>query len=385
MHTGNTTPGNIIYQWRDNNHFELLIDGDVYFPRMLQAIESAEQCVFLEMYLFESGVVATKFVQAFIDAADRGVHIYLLLDDYGCAGLKDYDRQRLHHRHIHIQYYNPVQFPHVKRALLRDHRKILVIDSHSAFIGGTGITDEFSIEVLAERRWRETMVLVHGPCVYDWLDLFEQTWREVGGDKISAPEELVTGWGGMSGRVVCSDTLGRREIKRSYIKRIRSAERTIWVATAYFVPSMKIRRALTQAARKGVDVRLLLPGKHTDHPAIRHAGRRFYYSLLNAGVRIFEYQPRFNHSKVMLCDSWVSIGSTNFDRWNMRWNLEANQEIENTDFVQSVVAMFVHDFTNSRELNLKKWRQIPWYHRFTIWFWGRVDIWVDGLTRGWRK
>jgi len=375
------------YIWRDGNQFELLIDGQLYFQRMLQTLEAAEDTILLEMYLFESGVVANQFIRAFCDAADRGVAVYLLLDDYGCTRLKVSDRQKLERRNISFLLYNPIRLPHVKRALLRDHRKLLIVDSSIAFVGGTGITDQFSSAVKHDRAWRDTMVQISGPCVLDWLHLFKHTWDEVATDSrlnIVAKESAPVA-GEMLGRVTCSDSLGRREIKRSFIKRIRNAEHTIWIATAYFVPSMKIRRALIQAARNGVDVRLLLPGKHTDHPAVRHAGRRFYYSLLNAGVRVFEYQPRFTHSKVLMCDVWVSIGSSNFDRWNMRWNLEANQEIEDGQLVKDVMAMLQADFEQSKEVLLGEWRNIPWYHRLAIWFWGRIDIWLDRLTHGWRK
>ena len=172
-----------------------------------------------------------------------------------------------------------------------------------------------------------------------------------------------------------------QEIKRSLYNRVRRAERRVWVQIAYFVPSRKVRRALRQAAGRGVDVRLLLPGPYTDHPAIRHAGRRFYAGLLRAGVRIFESQPRFLHAKTMLCDNWVSIGSSNLDRWNLRWNLEANQEVDNILFAQATGAMFEEDFLNSIECRYEDWRRRPWYARLREHLWGRVDMWLENLGR----
>jgi phosphatidylserine/phosphatidylglycerophosphate/cardiolipin synthase-like enzyme len=169
------------------------------------------------------------------------------------------------------------------------------------------------------------------------------------------------------------------------LNHIRSAERTVWLATAYFIPAWRIRRALRNAARRGVDVRLLLPGPHTDHPAIRHAGRRFYGRLLANGVRIFEYQPRFLHSKVFLCDHWVSIGSSNLDRWNLRWNLEANQEIDDSAFAGQVRAMFEADFRESIECRYAQWRKRPWSARARERLWGRVDLWLHRLGRGLRR
>jgi len=140
-------------------------------------------------------------------------------------------------------------------------------------------------------------------------------------------------------------------------------------------------RALKQAAEQGADVRLLLPGRHTDHPAIRHAGRRFYSSLLRHGVRIFEYQPRFLHAKTLLCDQWVSIGSSNFDRWNLRWNLEANQEVDDLGFAGSVHAMFEVDLKVSVEIDKEKWKRRRWITRLREHLWGRVDMWLENLGR----
>ena len=130
-----------------------------------------------------------------------------------------------------------------------------------------------------------------------------------------------------------------------------------------------------------MDVRLLLPGRHTDHPAIRHAGRRFYSSLLRHGVRIFEYQPRFLHAKTLLCDQWVSIGSSNFDRWNLRWNLEANQEVDDPGFAGSVRAMFETDLKASVEIDKEQWQRRRWITRLREHLWGRVDMWLDNLGR----
>jgi phosphatidylserine/phosphatidylglycerophosphate/cardiolipin synthase-like enzyme len=185
---------------------------------------------------------------------------------------------------------------------------------------------------------------------------------------------------GQYGRVTSTYGRGHQEIKRSILKRLRGSERVIWMATAYFVPSIKIRRALRRAARRGVDVRVLLPGQHTDHPAVRHAGRRFYLNLLRAGVRIYEYKPRFTHAKLLMCDSWISIGSSNIDRWNLRWNLEANQEVESAQLASEAEKIFMRDFDQSEEIVLAKWQKRSRWVRMQEWFWGHVDIWLNRFT-----
>jgi phosphatidylserine/phosphatidylglycerophosphate/cardiolipin synthase-like enzyme len=150
----------------------------------------------------------------------------------------------------------------------------------------------------------------------------------------------------------------------------------VWLATAYFIPSTKLRRALRRAASRGVDVRLLLPGPITDHPAVRYASRRFYARLLRYGVRIFEYQGRFMHTKVALADDWTTIGSSNVDRWNLRWNLEANQEIEDRGFAAQTLAMLQEDFTHCEEILYREWHRRSRLQRLREWLWGKVDRWL---------
>lgn len=373
------------FPWRSGNRFDLLVDGGRFFPAMLTAIKAAQHYVLLEMYLFESGAMASEFIEAFGNAARRGVQVYLLLDDFGARGLLPSDRQRLLEAGVHLAFYNPLRYGKLRRNLWRDHRKLLLVDGAVAYTGGAGITDEFAPgEPL---HWHDAMLAVRGPCVADWHTAFEQVWQALPSNNRAAlpqlPGEIPTA-GHSAGRVTLNEPI-RMEIKRSLLKRLRGAERRIWIASAYFIPSWKIRRALYQAARQGCDVRLLLPGPHTDHPAVRHAGRRYYARLLAAGVRIFEYQPRFLHAKILLCDTWVSIGSSNIDRWNFSWNLEANQEADDHALAEQVAALFAADFTHSREFLAGEWRQRSWRRRLQERFWGWVELWLERLSQGRRR
>jgi phosphatidylserine/phosphatidylglycerophosphate/cardiolipin synthase-like enzyme len=186
--------------------------------------------------------------------------------------------------------------------------------------------------------------------------------------------------GGGIGRVaVQKGVMGRSEIMRSYVRRVRRAEQRVWLATAYFVPPWKLRRALRRSARRGCDVRLLLPGAHTDHRAVWYMGRRYYQRLLRAGVRIFEYQPRFCHYKLLLCDDWASIGSSNADAWNYRWNLEGNQELRDVGVIGRASALLAADFADSREIRLADWRRRSWHRRAREWFWGKIQTLLGRL------
>ena len=371
-----------LFPWRPGNRFELLVDGRQFFPLMLEAIEKAQRYVLLEIYLIESGAVAARFIDAFVLAARRGVTVKLLLDDFGALGLSPRDRERLVRGGVELLLYNPIRFSKHLRNMLRDHRKLLIVDGEVAFVSGAGIADEFDSPEDPERSWRETAARIRGPVLVDWQELFVRLWNRHAPKPLGLPVPApLAEADDMRGRVTVSTALARQDIKRSLYNRVRHAKRRVWLATAYFVPSRKVRRALKQAARRGVDVRLLLPGSYTDHPAIRHAGRRFYTGLLRAGVRIFEYQPRFLHAKTILCDDWVSIGSSNLDRWNLRWNLEANQEVESAAFGDAVKMMFDEDFRNSIECLYETWRRRPWHARLREHLWGRVDMWLESLGR----
>ncbi len=368
------------YPWREGNRYQLLIDGEQFFPAMLQAIAEARQRILLDIYLFESGTVASRFIDAFVAAARRGVQLYILLDDFGARGLHMRDRERLRHDGIHLAFYNPLHYGTLRRNLFRDHRKVLVVDQQIAFTGGAGITDKFDTQSPSQHGWHEVMLSVRGPVVADWQRLFAHSWNLWGSPQLALEAAALAAVGELPGRVSLNAPR-RMEIKRSLINRIRGAEKRVWIATAYFLPSWKIRRLLRQAAHRGVDVRLLLPGPHTDHPSVRHAGRRFYSRLLLNGVRIFEFQPRFLHAKMLLCDDWLSIGSSNIDRWNLRWNMEANQEVLGGEIVEQARELFRHDFSQSHEISLAIWMQRSWYRHLQEWFWGKVDMWLERCTR----
>jgi phosphatidylserine/phosphatidylglycerophosphate/cardiolipin synthase-like enzyme len=371
------------FPWREGNEFELLIDGPRFVPAVLEAIHQARRDVLIEMYLIASGAAVTQRIDALLAARARDVDVRLLLDDFGVLELNRVDRQRLIDGGVSIVYFNPLRYGKWWRSLLRNHRKLLLVDGKQAFVGGAGITDEF-----ADGRWHETLVRIQGPCVADWYTVFERSWR-----RWAPRASAACSWssdagaaGGRRGRVSVSGQWGSGTLQRDFIERIHISEHCIWMATAYFVPSWKLRHALRYGARKGLDVRLLLPGPVTDHPGVRHAGRRFYKHLLRAGVRVFEYQPRFLHSKVMLCDDWVSLGSSNMDRWNLRWNLEGNQEVIDGVFVEQVRAMFETDFRDAEEVTLQDWLKRPWRQRVLEWCWGRVDFWLDEIGRRlWQK
>ena len=370
-----------VFPWREGNQFQLLVDGPQFFPRLLQCIDAAERRVDVELYLVEDGRCAEHLVDALVAAAARGVRVRCLFDGFGCLKLGQKTRQRLLDGDVELRLYNPLNLRLKFRNLHRDHRKLIVIDETCCFVGGTGATDEFWDPEKPDEHWHEVMVEISGPLLHDWRRLFDAQWALCLRKRIwqfplpqrlpKIPENPEPGNG--MGRVAYAAARQHRDILHSLIRNLQRARTRIWLATPYFLPTGRVRRELLRAARRGVEVRLLLTSRNTDHPPIRYAGQRYYPRLLRAGVRIHEYQPHFLHLKMVLIDDWVSIGSCNFDHWNLRWNLEANLEAVDANLSSSVAESFEQDFLRSKEIDLQIWHARPLRMRIYQRLWGLLD------------
>ena len=373
-----------VFPWRSANQFELLIDGPQFFPRMLAAIDQAQVHVDLELYLVEAGDCAEAIVQALEQAARREVRVRCLFDGYGSLAFTPGLRRRLTDAGVELRFYNRLSWRRGLNNLYRDHRKLLLVDHQLAVVGGTGVTDDFWQPGQNTCDWHEVMVAIQGPLVQDWQMLFDRQWRANISRKAWKPAThfglprlpRVPDEGEGMGRVAYADAHQHRDILQSLVRGINSAQHRIWLATPYFLPTWSVRRSLRRAANRGVDVRLLLTGPRTDHPSVRYAGHRYYPRLLKSGVQIFEYQPCFLHLKMVLIDDWVSIGSCNFDHWNLRFNLEANLEALDPALTQAVATSFVTDFAQSLPISLQAWQSRPLWRRVKQRIWG----WVDRLV-----
>ena len=353
------------FQERGDNRFEFLVDAVQFYPAMLVAISNARHYILFEQYIISSGHVADRFIKALAEAVERGVKVYVQLDHFGIRHLAESDRERMQQCGIRLAFYNPAYFPHIRRGLPRNHRKLIIVDGQVCFTGGYCISDEYDPAPASEdSAWHDVVVRIEGSVIADWQTLFIENWQNLTGQLPELPDiPAPPAVGTQTGLVTTSRPRRPKGVKRMFIRHVRHSRKRAWIATAYFVPSRKILRMLCRAVSRGVDVRLLLPGSINDHPAVRFAGRRFYRYLLRHGVRIFEFQPRFMHAKVYLCDDWASVGSCNMDRWNLHWNLEANQEVHDTEFATSVAALFEANFGYSHEITLPEWLRRPWHER----------------------
>lgn len=354
------------YRWSGGNRAELLVEGEQFIPHMLQAITEARQLLLLEFYMVSSGNVADLFIEALVKAAGRGVKTCWLIDDFGGRQFHQQDRERLERAGIEVRIYNPLRLAKLTRNLARDHRKLMIVDQKLGYIGGTGISDEYLREKPAEGAlaWHDIMLEVEGAVVSDMVCLFARQWCLCGGAipfNVMPPD--YTRVGDAMSRVTEAQGVRLQQIKHSFVQHINHATERVWLATAYFLPVFSVRRSLRQAAQRGVDVRLIVSSRNTDHPWVYHASKRYYRRLLKAGVKIYEYQPTFMHTKLGLCDQWVSAGSCNLDHWNLRWNLEANLEVVEPTLAAAVETLLRSDMEESEEVVYAQWRSRPWYQK----------------------
>ncbi|HEY2276162.1 MAG TPA: phospholipase D-like domain-containing protein [Steroidobacteraceae bacterium] len=365
------------WPWRAGNDFRLLDGGAVFFARMLAAIDAARMHVLLEMYLVSSGRVAGRFIEALTRARSRGVRCCVVFDGFGALGLAGGDRSWLEESGVELRIFNPLRWRDRLRNFRRDHRKLLAVDGEVAFVGGAGLTDEFA----GPAAWRELMIEIRGPVVADWQRAFGRIWRRLGPELALPDPPLVPVAGGALGRLALSEARQNSVLANGVVARIDAARTRAWIVSAYFVPSRRFRTALRRAARRGVDVRLLMPSARTDHPWVRQAARRFYGKMLRNGVRIFEFQPRVLHAKMIVCDDWVSIGSSNFDRWSFKWNLEANQEVADSRVADAAAALYDSDLAVSTALSRRQWPRRAWLDRLRERIAGALDRWLEGWRR----
>lgn len=356
--------------WRAQNQFKLHIDGNDFYPAMFAAIDNAKHYILLEQYSIKSGSVFDELATHLINAVQHKVAVYVMADDYGSQELLLADRDRLHKENIQLIFFNPLTWSSVYRSLRRNHRKLLVIDGGIAFVGGAGIDDHNLQQHKDTPGWHDVMIRITGEVVTDWRNSFCNNWQETTGQSLILPEPETEVSGHQTGRIELANGRLHNNIMRSAISRIQKSRQRVWIATPYFVTTHRLRLMLRRAAHRDVDVRLLLPGPISDHRWISQAARRYYRKMLRNGVKIFEYQPRFIHAKLIVCDDWVSIGSSNLDRWNQRWNLDANQAILSPTFTQQIVQLFENDFKQSKLITRKSWEQRPLLQRTNEWLSG---------------
>jgi cardiolipin synthase len=349
---------------RQGNRVTVLRNGREIFPAMLDAIRHAKQTVNFATYVYWTGSIAPQFAEALAERAAAGVEVNVLLDAVGAAKMDHGLVDRLERAGATVAWFRPPRWYTLHKLNNRTHRKILVLDGMVGFTGGVGIAEEWTGDCEDTDHWRDTHVRVEGPVVRDLLSGFVDNWAEATGCILSGRRHLpdVRGFDdGIQAQVTRSTAQkGSTDAEQLFYTAIACARERIWLTTAYFAPRRGFVDALCEAVRRGVDVRVLTNGPHTDREVVRQAGRRCYEPLLACGARIFEYQRTMLHAKVLLVDShWVTVGSVNFDNRSFALNDELNISFGDPGVVAGLEKHFLADLEHTRELDLAAWHARP--------------------------
>jgi cardiolipin synthase len=348
----------------EGNKVEALRNGDEIFPAMLKAIRAAEKTITFETYIYWSGSIGREFTEALSERARAGVKVHVLLDWIGSMKIDDASMDEMRRAGVQLHRYHKPVWWKLARLNNRTHRKLLVVDGRIGFTGGVGIADKWRGNAQDAQHWRDTHFRVEGPVVGQMQAVFNDNWTKATGTVLDgeayfpalkhegeAPAQMFSS----------SITGGSESMHLMYLLAITAARHTIHLSNSYFVPDELAVKALVAAARRGVDVRIITPGKIIDSDVVRAASREQWGALLAAGVKMAEYQPTMYHVKSLVVDSLlVSVGSTNFDNRSFSLNDEANLNVLDPAFAKRQEHIFEDDWRHARPISLQQWQNRPW-------------------------
>ncbi|MCP1676460.1 cardiolipin synthase [Natronocella acetinitrilica] len=352
------------------NDIELLRDGKAIYAAMLGAINAAEHSITFETYEFWGEDSAGRLASALADAAERGVAVHAVLDFIGSAQADTDKFDRMTDAGVELIRWREPSWYDLARFNHRTHRKLLVKDGHTGFIGGANVADNW-LPGNDRTAYRDNHFRVRGPVVGNMQAAFAETWIDASGELLlgDAYYPALEPAGDLAVQVVNSSPReGRHRVRKMLLYAIAAAEERITIGTAYFYPDADFLDALTAAAERGVDVRILVPGDSIDQGFVRHASVNRWGPMLEAGVSLYEYQPSMYHSKLMSVDDrWATIGSTNLDNRSFRINDEANLNIYDDAFALMIRELVESDIADAAHYDLERWQQRPWRKRLFGW------------------
>jgi cardiolipin synthase A/B len=368
------------------NSVRLLQDGTVTYSAMFAAITAATDHVNLESYIIEDDEVGQRLSEILLMKRAQGLAVNLVYDSVGSMGTPHAFFERLSAGGVQVLEFNPVNPAAARTAWLinnRDHRKLLVVDGRTAFVGGINFSRVHSGGSAARRAgrtaWRDTHLQIEGPVVEEFQKLFMQTWAKQRGAPLAPANYFpkLAARGGELVRAIGSTPDDPHSlIYLTLISAISKAERNVYLTNAYFVPDPQLLDALTDAARRGVDVRLVLPGA-SDSGMAFHAGRSHYSALLRAGVKIHQRHGAMLHAKTATIDGvWSSVGSTNLDRRSFLHNDEIDAAVLGREFAGQMQAAFAADMQASEAMDLARWRARPFELRLKEWAARLLEYWL---------
>ncbi|HET7675426.1 MAG TPA: phospholipase D-like domain-containing protein [Gammaproteobacteria bacterium] len=349
--------------------FELYTEGDTLYDAMLEAIGAARESIRLEVYIFADDEVGRRFADALAAQAGRGCKVYVHIDTAGSLFRCSRRMTRFLKRHgVVVRWYHRVSWrPGYNNR--RNHRKLLVIDRETAFVGGFNLHRQCSMRVFGAKRWRDTHIAVRGPLVREAVEIFDALWRH----RRRQSRREVT----MRDTALVTNRPRRwkHPLRRLYSEAFASAERSIYLTTPYLVPDLRTQRAMAAAVKRGVDVRLLVP-KRGDSRLAEWAAHAAFAKLLRKGVRIYEYLPRVLHAKTAVVDRrWSTVGTANFDYRSFFLNYELNVVTPDPRLAATLEHDFLCDLKEAVEVRADRWarRGLP----------DRITEFIGWLGRRW--
>ncbi len=371
------------------NKVTLLADGQAAYAAMFKIIRSARDHINMESYIIEDDETGRKFAELLLQKQAEGVQVNIIYDSVGSINTPDAFFQRLRDKGIHVVCFNPVNPLNSgdKWSLThRDHRKILIVDGKVAILGGINISKVYSSAPFKRKskakgpiHWRDTDIQIEGPAVAELQKLFFDTWVKQQGAKLSGRNYFPVHKenGSALVRVVGSTPGESNRIPFiMYVSAISFAEIAIHMTSSYFIPDDQIVESLAAAARRGVDVKIILPGI-SDSKLALHAQRYHYAALLKSGVKIYEHETSLLHAKTAVIDKvWSTVGSTNLDFLSLLNNDEVNAVVLNYDFAVEMEKMFVRDLADSRQIQWEDWQNRPYLPRVGGWFVNLFGWWL---------
>jgi cardiolipin synthase len=362
------------------NKVTLLADGQTTYAIMFKALQDAKDHINLETFTFEDDEVGRKFADLLLQKQAEGIQVNLIFDSVGSYSTPSSFFQRLRDGGIQVVEFNPVNPMKAHGHWLLehpDHRKILIIDGKVAIAGGINISSVYSSSLSGKREvgaplpLRDTDVKIEGPAVAEFQNLFLDTWQKQNGPKLSDRNyfpDLKAAGNALVQVVGSTQGQDNRNTFIVYVSAITFAEHSIHLTNAYFIPDDQILDAFTDAARRGVDVKIILPST-SDSSLAQDAMRYNYSELLRAGVKIYEYRNAWLHAKTAVIDGvWSTVGSTNLDYWSLARIDEVNAVILSQEFAMEMEKMFARDLEKSDQIQWEKWKERPWLPRIEEWF-----------------
>ena len=340
-----------------------LLNGDQIFPPMLAAIQGAKKSITFETYIYWSGDIGKQFADALSERARAGVRVHVLLDWVGSAKMDESYLTEMQQAGVQIEKFHKPHWYNLARLNNRTHRKLLVVDGQVGFTGGVGIAPQWMGNAQDPDHWRDSHYLVRGPVVAQMQATFLDNWLKVTGKVLHGELYFppIAPAGAQKAQMFSSSpSSGSESMQLMYHLAITAAERSIDLSVAYFVPDELTQKLLMDALARGVRVRFITPGEHTDTDTVKAASRATWGPLLQAGALIYEYQPTMYHCKVMIVDQLlVSVGSTNFDNRSFRLNDEANLNVYDAAFAKRQTEVFEEDLKRSRRVTYEAWLNRP--------------------------